>query len=289
MRTRTLLLAALTIAGLVCPLDAQRDGARDRALAHYRIGLDHLQVEEWDKAVVAFRSATDTDPTFEMAYYGLGRAHLGQKQYDAAAAALVRCRDLYAAQSGRRFANAQDAQRYRKDQMMEIDEIIRQYQSGPQTMRTSETIRQLNERKRQLQETINRGTNLAIENTVPAYVSLSLGSAYFRSGRTADAEREYKAAVSADPKTGEAHSNLAALYLHSGRYSEADNAVKAAERTGFKVNPNLKDDIKKKTSGGSVPEEPIGGVPWTRDQRVRHTWMSLAAREANKPEMAAQN
>jgi tetratricopeptide (TPR) repeat protein len=251
MHTRTMLLPALALAALVSRIDAQpRDtSVRSRAMVEYRVGLDHLKTEAWDKAVAAFRGAIDTDPTFEMAYYGLGRAHLGGKQYADAAAALAKCRDLYAAHAGRRFSNAQDAQRYRRDQMMELDEILRQYQAGPQTARTSETIRQLAERKRQLQETINRGTNLAIENTVPSYVSLSLGSAYFRSERFADAEREYKAAIAADSKSGEAHSNLAAVYLYTGRYAEAETEVQAAEKTGFKVNTNLKDDIKKRKGG----------------------------------------
>jgi Flp pilus assembly protein TadD len=62
-------------------------------------------------------------------------------------------------------------------------------------------------------------------------------------GRLADAEREYKATIAADPKTGEAYSNLAVVYLETGRFEEAERAVKAAEKAGFKVNPMLKDDI----------------------------------------------
>jgi tetratricopeptide (TPR) repeat protein len=252
MRTRRILLAILALAALVSRIEAQPGdtSARDRALVPYRIGLDHLKGEAWNEAVAAFRSAIDIDQTFEMAYYGLGRAHMGQKQYANAAAALVKCRDLYAAHAGRRFSNAQDAQRQRRDQMMELDEILRQYQTGPQTARSSETVRQLSERRRQLQEAINRGTDLSIENTVPPYVSLSLGSAYFRAERFADAEREYKATIAADPKSGEAYSNLAVVYLYGGRYDEADVAIKAAEKTGFKVNPGLKEDIRKKRAGG---------------------------------------
>lgn len=254
MQTRSLVILAVTIATLVCPLAAQREPAaqRDRALPQYRIGLEHLRAEAWDEAAAAFRGAIDIDPAFEMAYYGLGRAHMGRRAYADAVTALAKCRDLYAAHSGRRFSNAQEAQRYRKDQMMEIDEIIRQYQSGPQSMRTAEIIRQLHERRRQLQETINRDGSFAIENTVPSYVSLSLGSAYFRLGRIADAEREYQATVQADPKTGEAHNNLAVVYLQTGRYPEAERAVKAAEKAGFKVHPGLKDDIKKKKDSGSL-------------------------------------
>ena len=201
--------------------------------------------------MVAFKSAIDLDAQFEMGYYGLGRAYLGLRQFPDAAAALAKCRDLYAALGGKRFASAQEMQRYRRDQMMELDEIIRQYQTGPQSSRTSETVRQLTERRRLLQESISRGNDLALDNTVPAYVSLSLGSAYFRSGRLGDAEREYKATVAADPKSGEAFSNLAVVYLETGRVDDADKAVRAAERTGFKVHPGLKDDIKKRKDKGS--------------------------------------
>ena len=58
-------------------------------------------------------------------------------------------------------------------------------------------------------------------------------------------DRAWEAAVQADPKLGEAHNNLAVYYLLSGRKAEAENAVKMAEKAGFKVNPQLKADIKK--------------------------------------------
>ena len=75
---------------------------------------------------------------------------------------------------------------------------------------------------------------------------MALGSAYLRLGQHTDAEREYKAALAVDPKFGEAHSNLAVVYLMSGRYEQAEAEVQAAEKAGFRVNPNLKDDIRKK-------------------------------------------
>ena len=250
VRTRIASLAAIVIAISVSTAGAQPAHTdRDRALIQYRTGIEHLKAEAWEQAVAAFKTAVGIDPAFEMGYYGLGRAYLGLRQYPDATSALVKSRDLYAAQGGKRFANAQEAQRYRRDQMMELDEIIRQYQTGPQSSRTADTVRQLAERKRLLQEAISRGNELSIDNTVPAYVSLSLGSAYFRSGRLADAEREYKATVAADPKSGEAFSNLAVVYLETGRVDDADRAVKSAERTGFKVHPGLKDDIKKKKDG----------------------------------------
>jgi Flp pilus assembly protein TadD len=78
----------------------------------------------------------------------------------------------------------------------------------------------------------------------PGWMSLALGSAYFRADATADAEREYRAALAVDPKLGEAHNNLAVVCMLTGRYPEADAEIKAAEKAGFRVNPQLKEDLK---------------------------------------------
>jgi tetratricopeptide (TPR) repeat protein len=202
-----------------------------------------MRAEQWEKAAAAFQRAVDIDPSFEMAYYALGRALMPQKKYSQAAVALAQCRDLYRQEAGKQFTTVQEAQRYRAERLTEIDEMLRQIQSAPQTAQRAEQARQLGEQRRQIQDAIQHGNSLSMDATVPPWVSLALGSAYFRTERFDDAEREYKAAVSADPKTGEAHSNLAVVYLQTGRYEEAQKSVRAAEKVGFQVNPMLKDDI----------------------------------------------
>lgn len=245
MRTRTTLSLAVVALLMAAVGEAQNDGLRSRAMPPYRLGLENLRAEQWDKAEGAFKNAIEIDATFEMAHYGLGRSLLPQKKYADAVGALSKCRDLYQAQSGRQFSNAQEAQRYRRDRILEIDESLRSLQTGPQSLRTQDQVRQLQSHRLTLQDAIQRGSNMPLDGgtIVPAFVSLSLGSAFFRLGRFPDAEREYKTTVQTDPKVGEAHSNLAALYLEAGRIGEAEAAVKAAEKTGFKVNPMLKDDI----------------------------------------------
>jgi Flp pilus assembly protein TadD len=59
-----------------------------------------------------------------------------------------------------------------------------------------------------------------------------------------NAEEEYKAAIRADPKAGEAHNNLAVIYLLTNRPKEAAAEVKAAEKSGLRVNPELKEQIR---------------------------------------------
>ena len=74
---------------------------------------------------------------------------------------------------------------------------------------------------------------------------LALGSAYFRTGRLAEAEREYRAAIEAEPKLGEPHNNLAVVLLITGRVPEAKEQLTLAEQNGYKPSAQLKADIEK--------------------------------------------
>jgi tetratricopeptide (TPR) repeat protein len=242
-----LLVCAMLVAGAIDTAAAQLS-QNDRGLSRTqnRLGWDYMKAEKFEEAVKAFQLAVETDPTFEMPFYGLGRAHMALKQYVSAISALTRCRDLYVAQVGRNFSNQQDAQRYRNDRIIEIDEMIRQVQTGPQTQQTQNQLRQLQDQKRQLQDVIARGNNFTLDTPVPSWVSLSLGSAYFRSGKLADAEREYKAAIETDRKSGEAYSNLAVVYLETARFDDAFAALQNAKKSGFRVNPQLEKEINDK-------------------------------------------
>ena len=117
--------------------------------------------------------------------------------------------------------------------------MLRQLDAAPQSAQVQDQKRQVTEHKRQLQELITRGNDTTTSSSVPAWVSLSLGSAYFRSGKLADAETNYKEAIAADQRSGEAHSNLAVVYLETARFADALNEINAAKKIGFKVNPEL--------------------------------------------------
>ena len=209
-----------------------------------------MRVEDWPDAAKSFQQAIETDREFEDAYYGLGLAQMRMKKYGEAIAAYVKCRDLYRAQAGKKFTNSQDAQRYRQDRLTEIDEQIRLTQTGPQSLTIAGPRSSASG-----STTPDSGLHLARAATSasitrsPRSCHVALGSAYFRTEQFADAEREYKAAIAADPRKGDAYSNLAVVYLQTGRYKEADEAVKSAERAGYKVHPQLKQDIKAKLAG----------------------------------------
>ena len=241
---RAVVVAAILLAG--AGAYAQVRAERERARPFFRTAQGLMRSEQYPEAAKSFQQAIDIDRDFEDAYYGLGLANMRMRKYSEALASYTKCRDLYQAMAGKQFSSKQDAQRYRQDRLTEIDESIRTYQSGPQNVQSQDRVRQLQQQRREIQDYISRGSDMSISNTIPSFVSLALGSAYFRLQQWAEAEREYKAAIATDPKSGEAYNNLAVVYLQTGRFKEADDAVKSAEKAGFNVHPQLKQDIKAK-------------------------------------------
>ena len=244
LATMTLIAIVLAPAPAGMPQRAPRPSPEaERAQTQYRVGVDLLRSENFEGAAKAFQSAIDLNPKFTLAYYGLGRSLMGLHRYAGAIDAYGQCRDLYIARAGQKFSGQIDATRYRQDRLIELNELARQFSTGPQTQQTQDTLRQIQNAIRRTNLDVDIGSNLDIDASVPAFVSVALGSAYFRANRIADAEREYKAAIAADDKAGEAHNNLAVVYMLTSRAEDAAREVALAEKSGFRVNPDLKRDI----------------------------------------------
>lgn len=243
-----MLWAAIFVVALPLPPGQHvRSTADDqRANAYYRSGWQHLRAEGWAEAARDFQSTIDINSEFKLAYYGLGRANMGRKQFADAIKAYERCRDLFLSQASRNFSNKADTDRMMQDDLMQIDMAIQQLRSGPQGPAAQVRIAELQMQKQRFQSRTRTLDNMSISSSVPSFISLALGSAYFRAERFANAETEYKHALEVDPKYGEAHNNLAVVYLVTNRYEDAEKEIRAAEKAGYNVNPQLKDDIKKK-------------------------------------------
>lgn len=247
MRTVVRLTAAIVL-GLASPLLAQTKSATDQQLAglHYVSGWEKLKAEAYDDAAAEFSTAIRLDPRMALAHYGLGRAEMGRKHFADAARDYEACRDLYVARAGQKFSSQFEATRMRQDQALELQQAITTLGKGSQNAQTQLLNRHLQAQLMRVQQSTDRGLNMTIDDAIPSFVSLALGSAYFRANRLADAEHQYQAAIAADTNSGEAYSNLAVVYLMTNRPADAETAVKAAEKVGYRVNPHLKEDIQKK-------------------------------------------
>jgi tetratricopeptide (TPR) repeat protein len=194
--------------------------------------------EQFDKAAESYMAAIAKDPLMTLAHYQLGQAYMALKRPASAIQA---------------YQGTIDAMRTLHDlEQSNQFEVDKQRQETIRELRTelNSTSQKLDPLKRTVLE--QRVTDLEHERTasggpfqVPGFVLLAIGSAHFRNGDRDAALSEWQSAVQQNPKLGEAHNNLAVLYMMSGKKTEAENSVKAAEKAGFRVNPQLKEDIKK--------------------------------------------
>jgi tetratricopeptide (TPR) repeat protein len=214
------------------------------AIRHLRLGQENLHAEQWDRAEAEFRAAIRLDPLLELAHYGVGQVCMATKRYPEAVKAYLDCREAFQAQAARNQGAHLDDEKRLSDQLQDLEEQKRMLQSGrikvldlsAQIQRVDMMINELRSRRFRVSEG---------PPPVPTWISIALGSAYFRTGAMADAEREYRAAIAVDPKLGEAHNNLAVVCMLTHRFDQAEAEIKAAEKSGFKVNPQLKEDLKK--------------------------------------------
>jgi Flp pilus assembly protein TadD len=244
----TLAVAALLVtsppAGPQASPDVVSQRTHKEALDHYRAGLEKMRAETFEEAEREFRTAVRLDPLFVMAYYNLGQARMSLHHYPDAVQAFLDCREAHHKLAALQQTNQALADQRRDQEIQELQDSIRLFRSGnvhtagdPEHM-----VMKLESRLQQLRSEKRRGVT---SMETPAEFSLALGSAYFRSGKPADAEREYREAIKVNSKLGEAHNNLAVICFLTGRLSEAEKEMKAAEKSGFTVNPRFKDDLKK--------------------------------------------
>ena len=223
-----------------------------QALDHLREGQRLMRAESFDAAAREFGLAVHLDPLLVMAHYGRGQAQMALKDFPAAVQAYLGCREAWAkiraADADDRLAFAES----RDDEIRELRDTARDVEATlrtipPNSAAGAALLRRLQRLQNQI-DALEQLRGVEVEGGAvgtPASLSLALGSAYFRDGRLADAEREYKAAVAARSSFGEAHSNLAVLYLQTGRPAEAMEEVRRAAKAGFRVHPDLRKTIEK--------------------------------------------
>jgi tetratricopeptide (TPR) repeat protein len=207
-----------------------------------------LARERPTEAVAAYDEAIRLDPVLMMAYYGLGQAQMDLKKYPAAIEAFRGARDAFYKRLEEGYSGQRESDRERDKRINQLRDRIRD--GVPAGRRQNAELSVMELEVALLQRSTTGGTAKAPE--VPAGISLALGSAYFRAGQLDQAEIEYRAALKARPKLGEAHNNLAVVMLLTARPAEAREQVEAARKSGFQVAPGLVQDIETAAAGASV-------------------------------------
>ncbi len=139
---------------------------------HYNSAWDLMRSEKYEEAIAEFQEALRLNPKLNMAHYGIGRAQMALHQYDAAIEAYTACRSYILAQEGAKYTGQAEANRVRQDRMMELQDLQRQYSKGPQNTQTADMQRQIQNSMRITQDDTDRGQNISIESSVPAFLSV---------------------------------------------------------------------------------------------------------------------
>ena len=209
-----------------------------------------MSEDRFAEAAEAFQRSIQLDPLLMMAHYGLGTARMALKEYPSAIAAFQAARDAFqkrAAENSDRRAAVQNAREAR------IRLLEAQMRDSPET--SGERNRREGGQRQALRLELDELERLkeadGQASRPPPGLSLALGSAYFRTGQLADAEREYRAAIEAQPKLGEPRSNLAVVLLITGHPAEAKEQLKLAKKNGFKPPAGLEADIEAALAKGS--------------------------------------
>jgi tetratricopeptide (TPR) repeat protein len=224
------------------------------AQRHLKEGQKLLSSEHFEQAAEEFGAAIELDRTLMMAHYGLGQARMGLKQYPQAVTAFTAAREAFNA----RKASVRDGQlnsdAKRDDRIRLLQDRIRELQGQPPPRSTTEaSTRQLRTQQWEAEIQALQSTQ-GLDGVIaePPGLAVALGSAYFRSNKMADAEREYRAALALNPKLGEPRNNLAVVLLLTGRAVEAQEQMHLAEKNGYRVPPGLKRDIEEAVQKASA-------------------------------------
>jgi len=225
--------------------------ARQQAAAfdHFRAGMQALASEQFDRAETEFRAAIKIDPLYDAAFYGLGQLYMAKRQYQEALRAYLDSRNAFKASAEARATNKVTTDRRIRDQIQALNEYVRSLERAGSRGNPNlvADLQRQRVRIRQLEAQLTLAAGSLPE--VPAGLSMAIGSAFFRLGEFAEAEREYLEAVRVDPGFGEAHNNLAVVYMLTGRLDQAEKSIAQAEKSGFKVSDALKADLKKRKGG----------------------------------------
>jgi tetratricopeptide (TPR) repeat protein len=226
------------------PAAAQLASEHDRreAWRHYRNGQELMLAERFEQAAAEFQAAIDNDRLLTLAHYSLGQAYMELRRFASAAKAYNGCRGAFLTLHGLRERDRVNVERQRDEEIRELQDSIRRLLADPNARMNNLKVARVEARIHELERQRTSNTSGFVS---PPELSLALGSAYFRNGQLDEAEREWKVAVAVNSRLAEAHNNLAALYAMTGRRTDAEMAVKSAEKSGFKVHPGLKTDIRK--------------------------------------------
>lgn len=227
-------------------------GERREAMREFQAGASAIAAQEWIDAEQSLRRAVTLDPLLAVGHYGLGQTYMTLGRYEDAVAAFTASRRAFAC------ATSGDDRARRRDEIQALREALRdagdrrRSDAGDPWSELSDDARQPLDRVLSTHRAHVRlhelEASLRPSNREPSGVALALGTALFRAGALAEAEFEFRRAIARDPRSGDAHHNLALVYTLTDRLEEAEREIAAARKSGVPIHPRLVHELERRRS-----------------------------------------
>lgn len=217
------------------------ESQRRKAMELYKKGEDLLKSEKFEQAAEQFKKAIELNNDHVLAHYGLGQSYMSLKQFPDAVQAFSGSRDAYYRLASLKVSDRMAAEAVGQqmvDEARNLTGVDGRGGSAKGVNNRLNVLRDLEQTKR-----LDNGNP-----EPPAEISLALAGAWFRQGNLDEAEKENKNALKSRPDYGQAHSNLAVIYLMTARIPESRTEVEKAEKSGFTVNPKLKEELDRRAA-----------------------------------------
>jgi Tfp pilus assembly protein PilF len=245
---------------------AVSEEARTEARSRFEAAQEPLLAARWAEAEPPLAEALSLDPGHALAHYALGQAQIGLGRPSEAADSFRRSREAFRCLATADPERRARLERERADEIRSLRDTLRAFagrrmherridgqeannrQPPPTEGGDMRVVQELEKRLEEL-ERARRGADPA-----PPGVTLALGTALVQAGRLREAEPELRAAVAAEPKSGDAHNNLAVVLMLTNRLDEAESEARLARKCGVPVNPRLFEEIRRRREAPASPE-----------------------------------
>jgi len=244
-------MTVLAVAFLQEPVRVQQDPVRVQEKResdlHYRAGVEALRTERLEEAETELRQSVRLDPDAYLAYFSLGKTYIGLKRYDDSVRAYLNCRQAWDRAVAQEMEEGFDRESLVEDRIRDLRHEARELEGQLGTARNDAERARIQAAIETIRIGIDSLDRMRHRNRgapdPPAEFPFALGSAYLRTGAVDQAEQAYLEALKLRPKYGEAHVNLAVIGLKRGDYDQAHEHVKAAQKAGLRVHPQLVSEI----------------------------------------------
>lgn len=224
-------------------LAGPKPGDLNKANRHCQAAVRLLKAGKVDQAREKFEKALALVPTFPTAHIGLGDLAMSEGRFEVALEEYTKARDGYA-DLGSLFYKLQ-AKRY-ADAQKEITSY-RDTLSQPNGIGFTNLQRSSIENRISQLESITAPEKGQMDEP-PGEIYFKIGNALFRLGRLDEARQAWETCAEKSEKFALVHNNLALLHMQAGEYEAAKRELARAEELGFKVNPQFKADLEKRSA-----------------------------------------